>query len=620
MQLFSGSSELFVEQAINNQISSTLEENFRRYFCFSPSSSEVNSWTVSLRDLAFSLRQANLTKTGIIVEYVLSPTKRRLDAMLVGVGRDKRERGVIVELKQWKTAYKCGIENSIVFTQGSKRTPSPHPSQQAGEYAKHLTLFHPAFYSNTNSDDYIDIKACSFLHNAHSTKCGDLLDIEFSQLLSTNPLFTGDQRHQMEAYLSETVGQGDDGQILQKVIQSKHIPSKKLLDHVSDMIEGNPVYALFDEQVTVLNIVMTKMKEMQLRSSKVVIIVEGGPGTGKSVIAARLVAEVAKLGNSVRHVTGSRAFTTNIQAKVGKKAAKLFGYFNNFTKEEPNSIDVIIADEAHRLREKTTDFYNRPIGTKPQIYELIDAARVSVFLLDKHQVVRPGEVGTPEFIQQAAEARNAEIFRIELKDQYRCAGSDSYLKWLDNAFGLGNENDISWKDDYEFVVCDSPEKLESRIVDRFKQGNTARLVAGFCWKWSKEKEDGTLIEDVIIGNWNKPWNRKVQGSPPADRHPYTIWATEDEGFKQIGCIYSAQGMEFDYCGVIVGNDLVWNDEESEWQAVSKNSFDNQVKRSDNLVRNLANTYRVLMSRGMKGTYVYFLNNENRKHFEKLLRG
>lgn len=620
MQLYSGSTKLFIQQAIDNQIATTLEDNFKRYMCHSPSSSEVTSWIVSLKDLAYSLREAKLDTTGIVVEYVLPATRKRLDAMIVGVGKDDRERGVIVELKQWKTAYKCDIENSVVFSPGDKKHPRPHPSQQAGEYARHLALFHPAFYTNNGTKDFVDLKACSFLHSAHSSKCGDLLDAEYSQLLTLNPLFTGDQRKPLEAFLVENVGKGDDGQILKKVIESKYIPSKKLLDHVAEIIEGNPVYALLDEQLIVLNIVMTKMKEMQSRSSKVVIIVEGAPGTGKSVIAARLVAETAKLGSSVRHVTGSKAFTTTIQAKVGRKAAKLFGYFRDFNKEEPNSIDVIIADEAHRLREVTTDFYNRPIGTQPQVYELIDAARVSVFLLDKNQVVRPGEVGTPDFIKQAAEKRAAKVFHIELKDQYRCSGSDEYLEWLDYVFNLGGKRDVSWKPEYEFVICDSPAELEERITERHIQGNTARLVAGFCWQWSKENDDGTLVDDVVVGEWKKPWNKKVQGSPPPERNPYTIWATKDEGIEQVGCIYSAQGMEFDYCGVIVGNDLTWNAETNTWQANKQNSFDKPVKRSGELVSNLANTYRVLMSRGMKGTYVYFLDEETKKHFIEMLTG
>lgn len=617
MQLYAGTTDLFVTQALNNQIGRTLEDNFRRYLFYAPSPSEITSWVVSLKDLAYSLEKATLTNTGIVVEYVLPLTNKRLDAMIVGRGHDNRDRVVIVELKQWKAAYKCGIQDSITFNPGDKKHIQPHPSQQAEGYAEHLKYFHPAFYSDAASSDVVDIKGCSFLHNANSRNCGDLLDPDYAHLLSKCPAFTGDKRKEFEDFLSVNVGLGDDGQVLNRVIQSKHRPSKKLLEHVSEIIEGNPVYALMDEQLVVMNIVLTKIKEMQLRSSKVVVIVEGGPGTGKSVIATRLVAEVAKLGNSVRHVTGSRAFTTTIQAQIGKTAARVFGYFKDFTREEPNTIDVIIADEAHRLRDVTTDFYNRPIGKKKQIYELIDAARVSVFLLDKNQVVRPEEVGTPAFIQEAATERKAEIFHIELKDQYRC-GSDAYLEWLDFVFKLRADADLSWKSDYEFVVCDTPMELENSIKERHKEGNTARLVAGFCWVWSKERDDDTLVEDVVIGEWRKPWNRKVQGNPPPERHPYTIWATKEEGFEQVGCIYSAQGMEFDYCGVIFGNDLVWNNDEDCWQADKSKSFDKAVRRSGDLVSNLANTYRVLLSRGMKGTYVCFLDEGTRKHFQSLL--
>ena len=181
-------------------------------------------------------------------------------------------------------------------------------------------------------------------------------------------------------------------------------------------------------------------------------------------------------------------------------------------------------------------------SNKSQVLELIDAAKVSVFLLDDNQVVRPGEVGTPQLIRNAALERGIEISEIELQGKFRCSGSESYLRWLDFVFDLGGDPDLSWKEDYEFRIFDSPIDMEKEIRRKFGEGNTARLFAGFCWPWSEPARDGSLVEDVIIGNWKRPWNRKERGSEPP-RNPYKIWATEDEGLDQNWLYLFAQGFD-----------------------------------------------------------------------------
>lgn len=218
-----------------------------------------------------------------------------------------------------------------------------------------------------------------------------------------------------------------------------------------------------------------------------------------------------------------------------------------------------------------------------------------------------------------AKARGAEFYELELKGQYRCSGSEGYLEWLDCVFDMGGSNDIDWKEEYEFAIMDSPEELESRIIGKIENdGCTARIVAGFCWPWSKPNADGSLVTDIEIDGWERPWNRKEKGSEPADKHPYTIWATDAAGVAEVGCIYSAQGFEFDYCGVIFGNDLAWDDDAHSWAAIKTNSYDTVVKRSADLEVNLRNTYRVLLSRGMKGTFVFFADQGTRAFFEKML--
>ncbi|MFT2722367.1 DNA/RNA helicase domain-containing protein [Deinococcus sp. A31D244] len=623
MRLFSGDSALFIEKALNNEMATTLTTNFRTYFGHTPSDSEVKSWTLSLKDLAYSVQKAKVSDASVIIEYRLPLTSKRLDVMLLGKGQDKRDRGVIIELKQWEKAVSSGVEDCVKF--GTKDTRLHlHPSRQAAGYAEYLRSVHTAFYNDqSGSEEFIDLQACSFLHNANDKKCGDLLALEFAQALKDAPLFTGNQRAAFEAYLSEQVGRGEGPAILQRVIDSRYAPSKKLLNHVADMIGGNSVFELLDEQRVAYNLIVSKIQEMRVTAHKAVIVIKGGPGTGKSVIAVKALGDLARDGVSVAHATGSKAFTTNLRAQVGRQASGVFRYFNSFMQEPADTIDVLVCDEAHRIRKTSNSRFTKAANRsdKDQVTELIDVAKVSVFLLDDHQMVRPDEVGTPQLIQEAAEKRGAEYFEVTLESQFRCAGSDSYLEWLDSAFGLRDQPatpELGWREDYAFKVFDSPAEMEAKLQEQVDAGYNARMVAGFCWKWSDPDAANQLLPDVVIGNWARPWNRKERGSEPPSKHPYTLWATEPAGFNEIGCIYSAQGFEFDYCGVIVGDDLVWRD--GVWVAQKTASQDSAVKKTkpERLPELLAHTYRVLLSRGMRGTYVYFTDPETRRHVEDLL--
>lgn len=624
MQLYSGVTSQFIAKATRNELSLELEEAFNRYLGYRPGTSEVKSWTRSLKELAYRLQSAAIDSAGIVVEYRLPQSGKRLDAMIIGRGEDDADRAVIVELKQWERAYSAGIDESVTFARGDTRSLHLHPSAQAGGYADYLRGSHTAFYSDDHGD-FVDLLACSYCHDAHSRSCGDLLAPEFTPITDVWPLFTGDMIDQIEDYLRSAVGYGDGLPGLQRVINSRFIPSRRLLDHVAEMIEGNPVYTLIDEQRIAYDIVRSKVREFDREAGRAAVIVRGGPGTGKSVIAMRLMADLARQHRIVVHATGSKAFTTNLRASVGRRASAAFRYFNSFAGEDPGSIDILVADEAHRIRTTSNSRFTPKAkrSEKSQVEELLDVAKVAVFLLDDNQVVRPGEIGTPDLIRETALASGTELWEVDLRAQFRCSGSDSYLRWLDWLLGVGGDPDLTWRfpvgggaPDYEFAVVDSPTALESAIRAKANEGQTARLVAGFCWPWSEAKADGSLVEDVVIGGWRRPWNRKERGAEMPQNHPYTIWATQDTGLDEIGCIYSAQGFEFDYCGVIIGPDLVRRG--NEWLADKTASYDSVVKRSKEMLREVLNTYRVLLSRGIKGTYVYCTDGETRKFIETAL--
>ena len=353
----------------------------------------------------------------------------------------------------------------------------------------------------------------------------------------------------------------------------------------------------------------------------------GGPGSGKSVIALSLLGELARRGRTVVHATGSRSFTQTLRKVAGRgsrRTQSLFKYFNQFIDAERNGLDVLILDEAHRIRETSADRYTpaRLRSGRPQLDELIAAARVPVFLLDENQVVRPGELGTVADIEAHASGMGLTVQKISLDAHFRCGGSEAYLDWVNRLLGLTPGGPLPWCHDpaFDVRVAETPYDLEQQLRVQFDAGYGARMAAGFCWPWSDPRKDGSLVPDVVIGDWSRPWNikgdRAVGGAPPA-----ALWASDPAGFAQVGCVYTAQGFEYDWNGVIIGPDLVWRS--GRWVAVRAANKDPDFRNRtgvndhefDRLVRNV---YKVLLTRGMIGTVIYSADSQTRTFLRSLI--
>jgi hypothetical protein len=374
--------------------------------------------------------------------------------------------------------------------------------------------------------------------------------------------------------------------------------------------------------------VLNAVRKAKRSDHKEVVIVTGGPGTGKSVIALSLLGELYRQGIPALHATGSQSFTKTMRKVAGarkREVQELFKYFNSFMATEKNTLDVLICDEAHRIRETSANRYTPAAHRtgRPQIEELIDVARVPVFLLDEHQVVRPGEMGTVAEIKAAAVRKGFECHVVPLDSQFRCGGSGAYLRWVVRLLGLEPGGPVAWDPDdrMQLMVADSPEEMETFLEGCRSQGYGARLSAGYCWPWSKEPKPGDpLPADVVIGDWARPWNlrgeRAVSGAPPS-----ALWATDPAGFGQVGCVYTAQGFEYDWSGVIIGPDLVWRGDT--WvtdRAASKDPVFRRSTPDDDVDRLIRNTYKVLLTRGMVGTVVYSTDPETRAKLRELVGG
>jgi hypothetical protein len=615
MRLYAGMSEDFIRDTTRNRIAERLRDAFFSYYRYNPPPAEVNSWRNSLRAMTDVLDIGSLHDHGILLEYQLPLSSKRIDCIVCGRDDGARDQAVIVELKQWERCEPAEPEKVVTSWVGGRQRDVLHPSVQVGQYRQYLEDTHSAFHEAPRP---IRLSACSYLHNYVSTSTDPLLAPKFADVLRTDPLFDADAADALAAYLKDRLAQGSGRPVLQRVEESRFRPSRKLMDHVAEAIRSHSPWVLLDEQLVVFERIRSTVKSGLFGRRKQIVIVRGGPGTGKSVVAINLMAQLLREGRNAHYATGSRAFTETLWDILGTRARATFKYFNSYARAQLNEVDVLICDESHRIRETSNSRYTKQTmrSVKEQARELIDAAKVAVFFIDDRQIVRPNEIGSSDYIKKHARSVDAELSEYELEVQFRCAGSDGFVNWIDNTLRIRPTANVIWDggDGFDFQILNSPEELETAIRGRAAAGFTARVAAGFCWPWSKPNPDGTLIEDVVIGDYRRPWDAKpgrwrlAPGIPSA-----SLWATDPNGINQIGCVYNIQGFELDYVGVIWGKDLRYDFEQQAWIGDKKESADSVVKRSkDRFVDLVKNTYRVLLSRGIKGCYVHFMDRDTER--------
>jgi DUF2075 family protein len=617
MRLYAGMSSDFIQEAAHNQIAGMLARSFFHYFRYNPPPAEVNSWRNSLRAISQVLQEGSLLDHGVFLEYQLPLSSKRLDCLVCGKGTDGRDRAVIVELKQWDGCSEADGEDLVSTWVGGGQREVLHPSAQVRQYQWYLQDSHTAFHEG---DAPVGVKSCSYLHNYLPADCDFLYSSRFEKMLREFPAFSADQVPALTSYLKHSLEAGDGLRVLARIEESRYRPSKKLMDHVGNVVKGKHEYVLLDEQLVAYEKVFACAQEGFGDRRKSVIIIRGGPGTGKSVIAINLIADLLLSGRNAQYATGSRAFTETLRKIVGVRGSIQFKYFNGYAEAQASEIDVLICDEAHRIRKTSNNRYTakeKRTG-KSQIQEILDAARVAVFFIDDRQIVRPDEIGSSVLIRENAEASGCRVFEYQLEAQFRCAGSDGFVNWINNTLEVERTANVIWEgdDNFEFRIVDSPEKLEDAIRQKAATGSTARLMAGFCWPWSEPRPDGTLVDDVEIGTYRRPWNAKPDAKRLAKGIPRAVhWAYDPKGIKQIGCVYTAQGFEFDFVGVIFGPDLRYSLDGQEWVGHPESSRDRSVKGGKAQFLDLVkNTYRVLLSRALKGCYVYFVDKETEQFF------
>jgi len=600
----------FLLDVSTGRIEKIIETEFKKVFGHSTSPSEIRSWKNSL--LAFSniLNHPDIPQNlGIGVEFQIPKTSKRIDVILSGQNAKEQPAVVIVELKQWSVATKTTMDGIVnTFVGGAKRNVL-HPSYQSWSYAQ---LLHD--FATVVEQEDIQIHPCVFMHNMASI--GELQDDFYLGHVNKAPIFTGLEGYRLQTFICSNLQKGDSGETLHLLNQSEIAPSKSLADALKGMLDGNDEFILLDEQKVVFEQALQMSKHLE---QKQVLIVRGGPGTGKSVLAINLLSRLTSAGINARYVTKNAApravYETRLTGHMRKsRISTLFTGSGAFVQTPSNDYDVLIVDEAHRLNAKSGLYGN--LGEN-QVKEIINGSKLSVFFIDEHQRIHIKDVGSEELIRSYAHSLGAIVQDADLTSQFRCGGSDGYLAWIDNTLERRKTaNEILESKQMDFQVFDNPSELFARIRDKNAMGFKSRMVAGYCWNWVSKK--APLEDDIILNNgeFSAKWNLTEHGS---------LWIEKENSINEIGCIHTCQGLELDYVGVIIGPDLTYVNGRIEIDVSQRAKSDASIRGLKKMMKEnptdaelrgsaiVLNTYRTLLTRGMKGCYVYCTNQELSEH-------
>ena len=705
--IYSASKKVFFSDWAGQQIVDKMVEGaVFNHIGYGPS--ELNSWRSNVNSIAAILFLANKVSDDSIIAFEYKvPNGGRIDCMMYGKGEDRQYHVIHIELKQWSNnsvheLYDNGVFEVEAFTGGGYR-PVSHPLKQVDNYHRHLMNYVEALSA---PDCHLEGMAYCYNYSSSDTP-HDLFAPQYGSLSEKYTLYSKNEVQALSMRLNELLCLGDGLSIFNRVMDSRIRPTKKLLDSAANMFKGITEYALLDDQITASDEIYAEVQQCLQNGGKTAIIIKGGPGTGKTVIALHVLAESARAGiyRNVYFTTRSKALRENLKlrlkdvnlgsqddaANAGDLITNIFAYKPYHFDE--SEVDVLLVDEAHRIGKSSNFMTDKKYEQTflSQTMSLLYCSKVCVFFIDDHQAVKSSEIGSSEKIRFIAEnyhqqfeadkeafrkeieknrkrlerkkekrdkllaernnvdqrvfshtlasldkdiqelqsqvdkeqclevaTRNfsgkVKVLEVELKTQFRCNGSDNYLDWVDEIiFKPSKHIRHSFKSsDYDFRLFDSPQELYDSIRSLFDSGKSARVAAGYCWHWSTElAPNGDLKKDVVIGDFKMPWETNTVRARAPFREKYAssadTWATEPEGINQIGCIFSIQGLELDYMGVIIGPDLDYDAERGALVAVPGKNMDVRTGDAEVYDKHIKNIYRVLLTRGIKGCFVYCCN-------------
>lgn len=583
--------------------------------------SEINSWNNSMNYMYKVLNTSAIpAESGIAIEYKIPSSSRRIDFMLSGLDEADRSAVIIIELKQWDKVEAVVEKDGVVKTPYKGRQLTIHPSYQAWSYAQLISE-----YNESVQTQGVQLYPCAYLHNYFIKENDPLTNEVYKSYIEKAPVYSKGDVFKLREFIERYIKKPDHKKTLYIIENGKIRPSKSLQDSLLRMLDGNQEFIMIDDQKVVFEMAAEMARNAYRYGKKQVLIVEGGPGTGKSVLAINLLVKLTSEDMVCQYVTKNSAprevYSQKLQDNYKKSYIdNLFKGSGVYYESDKNEFDVLIVDEAHRLGEKSGLFKNKG---ENQTKEIINASKFSIFFIDEYQKISISDCGNKEDIIKFARLNKAQVVEMKLESQFRCNGSDGYLSWLDDVLEIGNTaNFDGFEFDYDFKVVDNPNELRALVEEKNKINNKARLVAGYCWNWISEGKTDSRIFDISIEkhNFHMSWNLSN-----------TTWAIDNNSVDQVGCIHTSQGLEFDFVGVIIGNDMRYDGQRiitdftkraktdkslNGIKKMYKENRDHALQIADQIIKN---TYRTLMSRGQKGCYVYCVDERLQDYLKERLK-
>ena len=417
------------------------------------------------------------------------------------------------------------------------------------------------------------------------------------------------------------------------------------LEHIdnSDLFKYSPYKSLSTEQVASLKLIL----ECLLDDATNVSLIQGGAGTGKSILAIFLFKllktnlddfnfadfdeedlELFNLLKEVRAKYGELEMALVIpMASFRKTISKVFKNIQGLTPKmvvgpsdlAKNKYDLVIVDEGHRLRRRVNlGPYFKPFddtckalgldeSTASELDWLLIQSKKSLIFYDRFQSIKPSDVLRSSFVA----LENAPSTRIEtLKTQFRCRGGNEYVKLIHDL--LDNKIDSTNKFqslEYECYLFDDLQQMVDEINKREKLDGLSRMVAGYAWEWISNKDKSAF--DIVIENTKLRWN-----SVAID------WVNSPKSIEEVGCIHTTQGYDLNYTGVIIGPELDY-DFEAKQLVIDKSKYKdkagkNTIKDDQILKEYILNIYKTILLRGVKGTFIYACNDNLRKYLSQFI--
>ena len=625
-QCFDGSAAM----NIGNVISEQMRRNGIGYF----GESQVKAWNASLPEMAKVLQESNVDRDiDVAVEYKLVQSRDRIDFLICGDDDSGRENVVVVELKQWSQARPTKKQYFVNTFGGGGDGDYWHPSYQAYNYAQILLNFNEYV-----RDKKVCLPSCSYLHNMAEGNAVLLDDRQKYPLVEIAPVFYHGQAKRLGEYISKFVKKPNK-KLLYFIEDSRIIPSKYLAKMLAGAIKGNPFFSYDEAQATSVAQIVETAVDSAKYGGKRTIIIKGGAGTGKSVVAVNALGqlinnkEAGHRLNAVYVTANAAPRTLYTQELINDDYRRtvingLFKYPTVFCRVGEDEYDCALIDEAHRIFD-----YKLGVGIRRGTHvldDIIRGSRVTVFFIDQDQAVTTTDFADIDRIKDAADRMHSKVIEgkeLELKTQFRVTGGETYISFIKSFLGYDQDITSYHPDKYEFKIFDSAVEMQKAIRDKddlFNQNRRVsgkcRMVAGYTYEWVSKGQyrDGEDYDIVLDGGTFKAkWNLRCN-----QVGTNYSWLNDPDSVDEVGCIHTCQGLDLNYCGVIIGKDLQYKDGKLLYckDKIARSDRNSGIRRSDDetAARLIRNTYHVLLTRGMLGTYVYCEDEGLREHLKEMV--